>query len=339
MLCCFLSNRRFAVKFNGEFLGLAGNNLCGANVCAKNAFFEFIPACSRFLPVSLFLNDDFADKCAALPFGENFSARASKSSTDCGVNDEDFLNGVSFINSGDGLLFFIKFRYAPPALKKESSPFKTITAQSGNKAFFFYSGGTFCFIESASGGGDYFKLCEDFPLNVSVEDYKERFIIIKIMRAGGEKNEVFIFDLSATDKPKLVLKRLYDELFIGDDVVTVLKTPSVTKIEKRESFNLTAPEKSYKIFTRETPLEYVNERLLPFAFLEELALGAHFEDYLSEELKAQKDLVAEFLGKFDFFLPKLYKNSEETAILIENKKIRRLSISLFRRLITDLNFI
>lgn len=339
MLCCFLSNRRFAVKLNGEFLGMAGNNLCGANICAKDAFFEFIPASSRFLPSSFFLDYNFLKK-SDFVCGENpFSSSAPENGHGCRLSEKSSGYGeISVINIGNGFLFFPEFKHSPQFYENGYSPFIVRTTQNGNKAFFFYTGGFFCFLES-SGGGDYFKLCNDFPKQIIAEDYKDKFIIIEIKRDGYEKNEVFIFDLSEADKPTLVLKRLYDEIFIGDEIVTVLKTPSVTQIEKRESFNLTAPEKSYKIFTRETPVDSVSDKLLPFSFLEELSLGAHFEDYLSPELKGQKDLVAEFLGKFDFFLPKLYKTDEETAILIENKKIRRLSISLSRRLITDLNFI
>lgn len=300
MWCCFVSNRAFAVKINGEYLGIAGSNPRGIELYPKGDFFEFQP-----------LSDEYSKICLTYGDTEKSTSRAD------------------VIPVGDKLLFVPRF------IKNYKNGFKTLKNErtySGASVSVFFLSGCFAFIQKE--GSECFKLCDEEPSSVEIYDYDQNKIIITLTE---RKKRVFVFDLTQT--PTLALTREFNSYNTEKSFIVTRKTKSVTQIEitetfERENFTLLSTE-----FIRKIPLSGLPNELLPYAFLEEVALGANFEDFLSPELISQKELIPEFLGEFDFFLPKIKPDDQETAVLIKKNKAKRLSINFENRLITDLNFI
>ena len=87
------------------------------------------------------------------------------------------------------------------------------------------------------------------------------------------------------------------------------------------------------------PVFKLNEKLLPYAFLEEVFLGANFEDYLSRDLKENKNYIPEFIGDFELFLPPVKQGGGIILIKKNKQKAEFLSLTIKNGCVADINFL
>lgn len=305
MRCCFLSENKCAVKFNGEFLGFCGNNLSHALLCIKNALFEFIPTSEELLPT--FISGEKM---------QNFNTPIPSKNT----------ANVRIIDLCGGILILPRFLKAP---KKRA--IELINVGDGVSVCFFYAQTTQALIQSPSGYA-FMDLGE-------IEKPSAKILsggVLAVLGCGKKRKNLRLIDLSET--PKLILARECDEFFFDEKLTVITKNLGICKIERREVFDLKNPQNSYSVFTRGVPIFSIKEELFPYAFLEEVFLKANFADYLSRDLKQSESLIPEFIGDFEFFLPPIF-NKGITIIKSGKQKADFLQITAKNGCIEDLNFL
>lgn len=305
---------------NGEFLGYAGNNLCKTellkndkNICDEKTFFEFIPLCGDFLPA-----------------GYAFKQSGDKLSFFKNKNAEPNAN-VRLIDLYGDLLIFTNFSRRE---KTSAASIKTQTPGDGISATVFSLNGLCVFLE-ANGKSDFFTIGNEFS---SVEfELSDNGYLLAVAK-NEKKRRVFLF--SVFSKPELILVRDADEYYFNKNAFTAIKKNiGVCKIERRENFDLDKPENSYATFLRNVPVFKLNEKLLPYAFLEEVFLGANFEDYLSRDLKENKNYIPEFIGDFELFLPPVKQGGGIILIKKNKQKAEFLSLTIKNGCVADINFL
>lgn len=340
MWCYFLSKRLCALKINGEFAGYVGDNLCKTQIenyfkrgddgkfesdfenCFadkpfnEKTFFEFIPTSGGYQTVSFCCDLKNADKKSAIFL----------------KNQSDFnKSNVRIIDLYGDFLLLPKFFRSDCAF---SADLKTQKLGDGISATLFCFNGLCLFLE-ANGKSEFFSLGSDF---FSVEFKLSESGFLLVTAKNENKKRYFLF--TVTETPALVLIRDGDECFFEKNALTVIKKNlGVCRIERRENFDLEKPENSYRSFIRGVSIFSLNEKLLPYAFLEEVFLGANFEDYLSRDLKENKKFIPEFIGDFEFFLPPIKRGGGIVLIKKDKQKAEFLSLTIKNGCVVDINFL
>lgn len=323
MWCYFLSKKLCALKINGEFIGYVGDNLCKTQITCEGKneilngrsdnFFEFIPICGKYSPVTFCKELEKTREILNKQFTENFCA------------------DLRIIDLCGELLFLPKF------FKRaffNATDLKSEKLGDGVNATVFCFNGLYLFLES-NGKSEFFSIGDEFS-SIEFKLLENGFLLLKA--ASDDKKRFYLFNVSAA--PALVLVRDGDECYFEKNTLTVIKKNlGVCKIERRESFDLEKPENSYRAFLRETPIFNLNENLLPYAFLEEVYLGANFEDYLSRDLKENKQYIPEFIGDFEFFLPPVVLGGGIVLIKKDKQKAEFLSLKIKNGCIVDINYL
>lgn len=320
MRCYFLSKQSCALKIDGEFIGYAGNNLCETELLKseknnydEKTFFEFIPLCDDFLPTRYLLKQS-DDKNS---FFKN--------------RDENSDTNMRIIDLYGDLLLYSDFSRRE---KSSATNVQTKTLDNGVRATVFTLNGP-CVLLEANGQSNFFSAGSEFS-SVDFELSESGYLLA--VAKGEKRQRLFLF--SVFSKPELILVRDADEYYFNKSVFTAIKKNiGVCKIERRENFDLEKPQNSYVSFVRDVPIFKLNEKLLPFAFLEEVFLGANFEDYLSRDLKENKNYIPEFIGDFEFFLPPIKKNGGIILIKKNKQKAEFLSLTIKNGCVADINFL
>ena len=115
------------------------------------------------------------------------------------------------------------------------------------------------------------------------------------------------------------------------------------KIENTWHFNNNCFEiKNRKITVKDGFLvENLPQKLLPFAFFEEILIGGKYEVYLAENLLKNKELIKNYLGDFiGVCPPPVFKNPNSVGLVFKRKEnlyyVNYYSCDIFNRQITNL---
>ena len=293
-----------AVKVNGEYVGIANENL--SYVDAINPFFEFIPINANFLPVVKYVeetstSDNFVqiiDLYGGFLLIPNFSKRIDGEYKSIGRKTFD-LTFPTFVScySQCGIKLCIE---REGKIHTESIPFTP----------------------------------EDIRFETARYEDKEYIVIICI----GKKSLILGFSLLGDIK--LVLKSLCDGYGFEKKRLSMLENKNdILKHAVSSVWEFTDEVKlvNYSV-TRKKQAFTLNENLFPYAFFEELLLSGDCSDFLTPRLKPKIGDLKTFLGNFikvlppphfkpDNYLTLLYKNKVEYVVLnYQNGLIDNISI-------------
>lgn len=284
----FLSPTPCALKYNGQYVGAVRENY--AVLQADKGLFEFLPLSPEYSPVYL---------------DQSQLAKTSKS--------------ARIIDLYGGLLIIPRLR------RQQTSDYETI----------FYKEADF---------GDF---------KAEIEIYEENGTKVKIDGLGGEKTEGIPFRpksveierarisgknyllLFLSDKRTLALgfelgkgvrtvfRQTCDGYRAADDyvVVTEVRNDLLKRtVSVKWAFNEKPTPVSVEI-KRGREIYALPNKLLPYAFLEEIRLGRAPSDFLSPRLKPRASDLKKFLGDFDAFLPPPHFRGDDEITLLYGDKV------------------
>lgn len=161
------------------------------------------------------------------------------------------------------------------------------------------------------------------------------FLIITVSQ--NEDEELLIFNVS--DKPVCVFKDTANTILQKNNGFFLSKKShfiNIDKIEKCITFN---PFECKTSFLRKTAINNLPQKLIPYAFLQEVQHGFDFFEYLTNELKENSNYVKDFLGDFFTFTPTFShsQNLNREQIILIGSVAKILTVTLDNALIADLN--
>ncbi len=289
MYLYFLSAIPCALKLNGEFLGVIGENY--SILPYKNGLFEFIPLLRGYAPSCFILRKEQPDN--------NENAR--------------------IIDLYGGFLIIPKFSERAASDFKELF-FKTIDFPNFSVELRVYVENGIKI--SVRRGKD--KTVKSIPfvpktLNLEKAFLNERAYLVAFL--SDKKTAVFGFEISENGI-KTVLKRECDGFEAKNDKVFL--TESISDVLRHTvtstwSFNGGVSLEKIDVYRGKEPYE-LPEMLLPYAFFEELRLGKNVSDFLTPRLRPRADDLKTFIGDFSAVLPPPhFKNDNDVLLLYGNR--------------------
>lgn len=290
MYCYFSSEHPLAVKINGAFFGRIDGDAKGIRIDEESVFIEVCP----------------------LTFGETFGF----------VLDKNFLfNPPKHISVADlkgG--FFIRI-----SLPENFNGFNLVAQEKYPDAIVtvFSENGLKTSIETPqSFFSDNFLFTTDTAeisrINISDKDVIAIFF--------NKKSAVYLYEL--TDKIKKLGVILADSFFFNNGFLYTALTKKDIAKHKIESAYIISDGKIYEKERKISPSSEfdktaISERLIPFAFFEELSLGGDYGFYLSDGVNKNADKLKSYFGDFlSVMPPPPFRNVNEIGLIYktgENK--------------------
>lgn len=298
----FYASDHFVIKLNGLYLGSINNTIKFCNVESHNAFVELCPI-GKISP------------------SVNF------------VLDEKFLtsppDNVILTDLKGGYLIKVKRCFT----KKE---FNVIAQRKFNDAVatIFALDGFYLSVETING---VFNFPIDFFVSSAVIDKFEGAPsnVIKI-ELYGDKNLLIFFDVATNT---IIFNMQFDSLELNKDIrITerfndIKKHTVVTRWAYRENkFELTDKTIECK---KNTSIYQLNNRIIPYAFLEDLYLGQSIDEYLAKNILDNKDKLTGFFGSFLGVMPPPFFRDDRQVGLIYKQNDNKYFAEYFTFEITD----
>lgn len=161
------------------------------------------------------------------------------------------------------------------------------------------------------------------------------FLIITVSQ--NEDEELLIFNVS--EKPVCVFKDTANTVLQKNNGFFLSKKSHFINIDKIEKFITFNPFECKTSFLRKTAINNLPQKLIPYAFLQEVQHGFDFFEYLTNELKENSNYVKDFLGDFFTFTPTFShsQNLNREQIILIGSVAKILTVTLDNALIADLN--
>ncbi len=283
-----LSSTPCAVKINGEFSGIAGQNY--TYFSGEKDLLEFIPLDDTYLPVAVYLEN-----------GKTVSTSVKTYS----VKDTTLIMPVYKRN------IVSDFK----TIGNVSIPFKNSTlsvscyAENGIKIKVKYK--------------DEF-LVENVPFMISDAEFLPDKTYGNYLIAVLTGERTLILGFSITDKIRLIFKNVCDGYETNGNTLTIIENkPDILlhTLTSKWSFSSDVKKEDVKIY-RGKDIYSLSDKQIPFAFFEELFLGASFSDFLTPKLKLRADELKEFIGNFSACLPPVKYIDQNCVLLLSGDKIK-----------------
>ncbi|MBQ7373991.1 MAG: hypothetical protein IJW64_05470 [Clostridia bacterium] len=302
MLYYLLCATPCAVKLNGDYVGTAGQNFSFLEF--DEGFLEFLPLDQTFFPTSLFINK----------------------------NTTSNTQNTKIIDLYGGFLLIPQF------FKKLSSDFKLIEKRIfplsnpvtvscynhggvklylSNETDFFIDGLPFC------------------PEKIVFEScaYKGREYIVAVCVA--KKSLILGYCVSGKITP--VFKNLCDGYGFENNCITTLENKNDLlghSISSKWGFEEGVKLLNFTISTKRSPFS-IPEKLVPYAFFEEILIDGDPSVFLSPKLKEKAKDLREFLGNFEKVLPPPHFIGDDVVTLLYSDKVEYAKVSLVRGVIEN----
>ena len=303
MLYYFLCATPCAIKLNGEYKGIASQNFTFLDF--DEGFLEFVPLDQSFYPIGVFLD------------GYNFN-----STQNCKLID-----------------LYGGFLIIPEFSKKLCADFKLIQ----KNAFYLSSkisvscynhGGVKLFISNET---DF--LIDSIPFmpeKVRFETcaYKGNEYIVAVCMA----KKSLILGYKVNDKITQVFKNLCDGYGFENNTITTLENKADLlshSISSKWAFEEKVKLVNFTISTKRSPFS-LPEKLIPYAFFEEILIGGDATVFLAPKLKEKADSLKEFLGDFKKVLPPPHFKSDDLITLLYDDKVEYAKIEILGGLINNI---
>lgn len=302
MLYYFLCATPCAVKLNGEFVGTADQNFTFLDL--DEGFLEFIPLDQTFYQVNLYL-----DK------------KPVKSA-----------QNVKIIDLYGGLLIIPQFS------KKLFSEFRLIAKQSFSLS---KNVGVSCYNH---GGVKLFLSCENDFFIDGLPFTPEKVIFESCAYKGNEyvvavciAKNTLILGYRVSGKITPVFKNVCNGFEFKNNVVTTLENKNDLlshSISSSWAFEEDVRLINYTISTKRSPFS-LPEKLIPYAFFEELLIGGDCSVFLIPKLKDKATDLKEFLGDFKQVLPPPHFVGDDLITLLYDDKVEYAKIETSNGLISN----
>lgn len=309
MYLYFLSTIPCAVKLNGEYLGVASENY--SVLPDEKGLFEFVPLCRGYNQSCFVWNGKLVD------------------------DDEN----TRIIDLYGGFLIIPKFTRQVVSDFKELF-FKTID-------FPDYSVEVRVFTENGvklSVGRGKDKVIENVPFSPSTLNLEKAFIDGKgylVAFLSDKKTAVFGFEITNGilngNGIRNVLKRECDGYKAENETVILSGTlndilrHTVTSVWTfRDGVKLAKAD----ICRGKEPYE-LPEKLLPYAFFEELRLGKDVSDFLTPKIRPRAEELKAFIGDFSATLPPPHFRADNEILLLYSNRAEYAAIDFAGRLIDN----
>lgn len=269
----FSSSMPCALKLGGALVGFCGEAEKFADLPeGERVPVEFIPADGNFMPITFIIDENFFKPpphcCDVVRYG-------------CGAD----ICAARFSPRDAGLRVLNQSR--------EGDVLATV----------FDSGGVRLSLESKNNFA-----AQDLPRAANYEIATEQIGGEQFLRVSckiGNTTELFLFNkaLECAFRDRVSDFSCGEKLTVRLDFADVAGH-SATRILRAEGGAL-IPETTQVRASNAVDPALLDERILPFAFFQEIAVGGNFTAYLSEELAQKQDRIKEYLGDFvGVYLPK-----------------------------------
>ena len=306
MLYYFLCATPCALKLNGEYKGIANQNFTFLDF--DEGFLEFTPLDQTFYAVSVFLD------------GTN-----PKSTQNCKIID-----------------LYGGFLIIPEFSKKLCADFKlfqknTFQLSSTISVSCYNHGGVKLFLSNET---DFFIDGIPFvPEKVKFETcaYKGNEYIVAVCMA----KKSLILGYKVNGKITQVFKNLCDGYGFENNTITTLENKTdllCHSISCKWAFEENVKLVNYTISTKRSPFS-LPEKLIPYAFFEEILIGGDATVFLSPKLKERANDLKEFLGDFIQVLPPPHFKGDDLITLLYYNKVEYAKIELDGGLISNIYII
>lgn len=294
----FSSDYPSAIKLGGAFLGLIGNTVKSVNICGDSPpFIEVCPLGGKQKQINFMLNEDF------------LSAPPDNTI----ITD---LKGGYLIKFTDSLDYF---DFCVIAQKRSENALITVFTDGSSKIS----------IETKS---DFFVENIKMKIDSALIDFfilnGEQFVSVHIK---NQAEYLVIFHLGKTIR-KVFFKQV-ESFSIKDTLITNEKLTDIAKHVVNCSWEFS--EGSFKSITSSISSRpdfspnTLHERILPFAFLEELLVGGDISDYLSDGMKKNADKLLGFFGKFTGVMPPpTFRETNQIGLIYSSGK-NKYNVSYF----------
>ncbi len=264
----FSANSPTALKLNGAYFGVLGDDKKQVNVLSPNALIELCPLSQSCPPTSFILNDEFL---ASPP-------------QDVKVVD---LKGGYYIYYERA---FFKQNYGVITQKRLSLSVVTV----------FYDGGLKLSIETKN---DFFTglIPDGLEFNEIIELAHANAIIITT--TCGAYKRILVFSISK--EIKQIFDYTADAFEIKDTIKAIEKKRDILKHEilsewQIEGDNVTLINKNISAGDKK---EKLAKNIIPYAFLEEFLVGGDYAYYMCDSMKANAQKLKGYLGEFLGVMP------------------------------------
>ena len=272
MNICFISAQKCAFKLDGIYLGTVSKNYKTLDTEGEHLF-EFIPESPEYYPVSyLFKN----------------SSESEKNSN------------VKITDLSEGCLFEIAFKKKPP------TGFKLI--EQGKLVF---SGTNYVYTLFKE---NYIKFIIENAEHMAVENlpFEPEQVKFDICNNGPGyiifyfiSVKTYIVAFSANGKLEPVFRNLADSYNYLNGVLSVTERKNdILKhtVNANWSFGREITLKDFSV-VRSSPIYRLTDKLLPFAFFEEVMLDADVSDFLAPKIRGNASTLKKFLGEIKSVMP------------------------------------
>lgn len=295
----FTANHKSVLKINGKYQGildLESPPFCynydkdfQNNFGEEHLFFEICPINSREVPINFLLDNSIIK------------------------NPPDFLD---IIDLKGGYLFKVNncaIKNDFYILAQEKFPFAAITV--------FYENGLKISIESAS----------DFyadSLNINADSAKifcfsldnKNLVCINLL---SQKNICICYLIE--EKISQVFFREVDEINFENGFISLEKHDDIAKhkveISWRIENNVLVKNNQTISYDKDYCIENLSEKIIPFAFLEEILCGGSYVDFLHDDMRKNAHLLKDFLGDFIGIFPSpSFRNFDEIGLIYKKNK-------------------
>lgn len=301
----FLSAIPCALKFNGEYVGTVGENY--SVFPQKKGLYEFIPLKSGFCQLCFLWDEKPLDK------REN----------------------VRIIDLYGGFLIIPKFQRQIFSNFKELF-FKTVEFPEFDVEIQVYSeNGVKLTVKQGK-----VKATESVPFTPAALDLEKAYfggIAYLVAFLSDKKTAVFGFEITG-DSIKPVLKRECVGYESKNDKIVLTETKNDVlrhTVVSVWSFSNGAKLERADIYRGKEPFA-LHEKLLPYAFFEEILLGKDVSDFLAPKLRPRADDLKSFAGDFSAILPPPHFKPDSFITLIYNDRAEYADLGFSGRLIDNI---
>lgn len=168
-----------------------------------------------------------------------------------------------------------------------------------------------------------------YPTNIKSEFFGE---LVFIYAVKDYKNHLYVFSRNNLQNAILNKPNCNYSLTTNLAIITQ-KTNSLSGVTFEYKISPKG-EIISKTFTKSAPISRLNQRLLPFALLQDCLLQVDFSEYLHPDLKEYKNIIKEYLGDFYCFLP--FCKDDLTKAIIIGKNAKEITFSFKNGLIQDI---
>ncbi len=305
----FSSEYPAVLKLNGIYCGAIHNAVKSCNAQGEEPpFVEICPLGGNDKPIAFILDDEFLS-----------SPPSQISLTDLGGGYM-----LNFFSS------FLTSEFKVYCQQKFSSLVATVFSENGNKLS----------IETPS---DFYAENIFLELNSVEIVLREKYKNLLIVYLYGKKTLVNIYNVSGNIRK--IFSREVDTAEFKDSLVTVenLSNMAKHKITTEWQFSGEKFTAKNKKIEAQNPLDLdrLNEKVIPFAFLEQLLVGGEVKDYLCEELRENADKLRGFLGEFIGVMPPpVFRDIDEVGLIYQKEKnvykVEYFKFKLDKRKITNI---